>query len=223
MNQRSIHDRIMSREGGLDIPELREGEKAKKSLKKITAFSALGLLLVAGIVGFAAYQFPQVRQAFAAPATAQKAPGPALPDTPFLAHTKQAGISTCASVYPILGQLLTNGARYDVVSQWNRTDPDHHPIQAIVGLEYASQAFSGEAGGFVTAIPNGKDCDGLMVRVTPLQTPCANVPGTLPQGSKAANTLGKTSLYTLADNGGQILLVPSGETCVAVSIATARG
>jgi hypothetical protein len=223
MSQQSIHDRIMARESGPRIsPEDDKVLRSSKRTIKTIAFTVAGLLLL-GVAGFAAYQLPQVQQVFARPVAAKKTPDPSLADTPFLTHTKQAGLSACSNVFPILGQLLTSGAKYNIVSEWNQQAPDQHPIQALVGLDYESQSYTGPAGGVVMAAPNGTDCEGAMVRVAPLPMACSNVPATLPQGSKIANTLGKVSLYTLAGNAGQALLVPSGETCVVVSIAWARG
>lgn len=224
MTQQSIHDRIMSRESGPYIsPERgKDNKSGSKRTLKVVGLSVAALLVI-GAAGFAALQLPQVQQVFAQPVAAQKTPDPSLADTPFLAHSKQAGLSACSNVYPILGQLLTSGAKYNVVSEWNQQAADQHPIQGLVGLDYDTQNYTGLAGGIVMAAPNGTDCEGAMVRVAPLPTSCANVPATLPQGSNIANTLGRVSLYTLAGNGGQALLVPSGETCVVVSIAWARG
>ncbi len=222
MSQQSIHDRIMARESGPRIsPEDDKLLKSSKRTIRTITFTLAGLVLVA-VVGFAAYQLPQVQQVFAQPATAQKTPDPALPDTPFLAHVKQAGLSVCANVFPILGQLLTNGAKYDIVSQWNKSAPDQYPIQALVGLEYEAQSYTGPAGGVVMAVPNETSCQGAMIRVTPLTTMCSNVATRLPQGSKITNTLGKVSVYTLGQNGGQVLLVPARDSCVAVSVATVK-
>lgn len=223
MSQQSIHDRIMARESGLRIsPEDDEVLRSSQRTIKTIAFTVAGVLLL-GAAGFAAYQLPQVQQVFAQPVAAKKTPDPSLADTPFLTHTKQAGLSACSNVFPVLGQLLTSGAKYNIVSEWNQQAPDQHPIQALVGLDYESQDYTGPAGGIVMAAPNGTDCEGAMVRIAPLSMACSNIPATLPQGSKITNTLGKVSLYTLAGNGGQALLVPSGETCVVVSIAWAKG
>jgi len=205
-------------------PERRDDKGPQVSTRTVKALAfTLTALLLACAVGFAAFQLPQVQQVFAQPASVQKAPATSLPDTPFLAHTKQAGLSACSNVYPILGQLLTNGAKYNVVSEWNQQAADQHPIQGLVGLDYNSQNYAGPAGGIVMAAPNGTDCEGAMIRVAPLPMACSNVPVTLAQGSTFASTLGKVSLYTLADNGGQALLIPSGDICVVVSIAWARG
>lgn len=43
----------------------------------------------------------------------------------------------------------------------------------------------------------------------------------MPEDSKIASRLGKVSVYALADSGDQALLVPSGETCIVVSVAWA--
>ena len=42
-------------------------------------------------------------------AQAEVAAAPALPDSPFLQHVKQAGVQACSTVFPVLGQLLTTG------------------------------------------------------------------------------------------------------------------
>ncbi|CAA0128878.1 Uncharacterised protein [Starkeya nomas] len=168
-------------------------------------------------------RFTDLSNLLATPAAATKGPDAALPDTPFLTHAKQAGLAACSNVYPVLGQLLTDGARYNVVSTWNEQEPDKHAIQALVGLNYQSSSYTGSAGGVVVASPNGAACEGAMIRVAPLSATCASVPATLPQGSTLANTLGNVQVYALAGNGGQAMLVPSGGGCVVVSIAWARG
>jgi hypothetical protein len=61
-----------------------------------------------------------------------------------------------------------------------------------------------------------------MIRVTPVQKACSDVPSMLPKDSTLTNTLNKVSVYSLAGKGGQALLVPSGEGCTVVSIAWAR-
>ncbi len=223
MSQQSIHDQIMSRNRAANPAPVNPDDgprKGRRSWTHVILFTLLGLVVI-GIVGFTALQLPAVRNGIAQSAAAKKAPGPALPDTPFLAHVKQAGLSTCSNVFPILGQILTDGAKYNVQSEWNEKEPDKHPVQALVGLDYQSKNYTGPAAGLVFASPNGSACEGAMVRVAPLPISCQNVPATLPQGSKLTNSLGKVSVYTLANNGGQALLLPSGEACIVMSVAWA--
>jgi hypothetical protein len=148
---------------------------------------------------------------------------PVLADTPFLQHAKQAGLQACSSVFPVLGELLTNGAKYDVQSLWNREAADNHAMQALVGMNYSTDNYSGPAAGVVFASPTKSACEGTMVRVAPFSTSCANIPTNLPQGSKLANNLGQVSVYDLGDGKGSALLLPAGNSCVVISVATASG
>lgn len=105
MTQQSIHDRIMSREAPLPLRQL--------------VAIGLGVLLLAVAGGAAALRFIDLPTLLATPAVVTKGPDAALADTPFLAHAKQAGLAARSNVYPVLGQLLTDGAGYNVVSTWN--------------------------------------------------------------------------------------------------------
>ncbi|ASV84181.1 hypothetical protein CES85_4973 [Ochrobactrum quorumnocens] len=155
--------------------------------------------------------------------SADRKANPGLPATPFLEHVKQAGIKSCGTVYPILGQLLANGTEYNVQSQWHNTEPDKHTVQAFVGMKYATSIYSGPAAGLVFASPNGAACEGSMVRVAPFPRKCAEIPATLPPGSTLANTLGPIPVYNIANNGGQVLLLPSDQSCIVISVAQAAG
>jgi hypothetical protein len=183
----------------------------------------LGVVLVVGL-GLAGLQYAGVLTVFRQTTSAKAAgPDPSLPNTPFLAHAKQAGLRACSNVFPVLGQLLTNGAKYNVQTAWRNPEPDNHAVQALVGLDYATQGYSGPGAGVVFAAPNGEVCEGTMVRVTPFPKACNEVPAILAQGSTLENTLGQVAVYKLANNGGQALLLPAGSTCVVVSVAAAGG
>lgn len=146
-----------------------------------------------------------------------------IPESPFLAHTREAGVSTCSKVYPALGQLLTFGAQYDVHSEWNKEDPDRHPMQGLVGLNYTTPSYNGVAAGLVFATPTGASCEGVMVRIAPFARKCTDVSKTLPSGSSLGMTLSQINVYNLANNGGQALLLPFGESCIAISVTRAAG
>lgn len=144
-----------------------------------------------------------------------------LNETPFLQHAKQAGLVTCSTVFPVLGELLANGSQYSVQSSWNTESPDKHAVQALVGMEYSTESYSGSAAGVVFASPTGAGCEGAMIRVAPFSTSCENIPSVLPQGSKLTNNLGKVAVYSLGNNGGNALLLPNGNACVVVSVTSA--
>lgn len=152
----------------------------------------------------------------APPAAAQPAApaGAAQADPPFLAHTRQAGIKTCGTVYPALGQLLTEGSQFMVQSSWNRTAPDAHSVLALVGMTYGASP----AAGVVFASPSGTRCDGNLVRVVPFAEDCNAAATKLPQGSTPAANLAGVAVYNLPAAGGQAMLLAAGTGCVALSV-----
>ncbi|MCO6181001.1 hypothetical protein [Ciceribacter sp. RN22] len=228
MNQLSIHDRIMAasdRES--NVRHSGDPQPAVRSGFGLAFWVVLAALLAIALAAGAAIAFLQYSNPFASSGgraqtvSVPAAPQPALPDSPFLAHAREAGLEKCATVFPILGQMLTDGARFAVQSEWNEKEPDRHPVQALVGLDYQSEQYTGPAAGLVFAAPNGSSCEGTMVRVAPLPASCDSVSGSLPTGSKLIRSLGESSVFDLADNGGQALLLPSGTTCIVVSVARA--
>lgn len=142
---------------------------------------------------------------------------------PFLAHVSQAGVRTCANLFATLGQALTAGSTYAVQTQWDNTSPDTHAVQAVAGMSYDLPDYKTQAAGVVFASPVGQTCEGGFVRVAPFQKSCQEVAGTLPKGSVLADNLSNTMLFNLANNGGQALLVPTGNTCIVVSVARMGG
>lgn len=222
MNQKSIHDRIMSRS-----PILPEANDAKTPLAPRrnwlrTAALALVGIAVVGAAGYAAVNYDLIRALSPQPAVAgTNEATPKAADTPFLQHARQAGLQTCSTIFPALGELLTNGTQFSIQSAWNSEAPDKHLVQALVGMDYATEGYSGPAAGIVLAAPTGTACEGAMMRVAPFSTSCADIPAVFPQGSKLTNNLGKIAVYELGGNGGNALLLPTGNACVVISVASA--
>src|SRR5256885_272896 len=52
-------------------------------------------------------------------------------------------------------------------------------------------------------------------------SPCADIPSILPQGSKITDHLGQVEVYELGGNAGEALLLPTGKSCVVISVASA--
>jgi hypothetical protein len=225
MNQRSIHDRIMSRNRSNDAVQggIVDRNKPNRSWLRTAVFSLFGVAAV-GAAGFAALRYDVVGNFISQPAVAKtNEASQTLADTPFLQHTKQAGLQSCSTVFPVLGELLTNGTTYSVQSIWNNEAADKHVVQALVGMNFATEGYSGPAAGVVFAAPTASACEGAMVRVAPFAAACADIPAMLPKGSKLANNLGQISIYELADGGGNAMLLPTGNTCVVISVASAAG
>lgn len=222
MNQKSIHDRIMSRNPS--HPEANDANRPvgpRRNWLRPAALSLVGIAVV-GAAGYAAVSYDLIRAFGPQPAVAgtneanQKAA-----DTPFLQHAKQAGLQTCSTIFPALGELLTNGTQFSIQSAWNSEAPDKHVVQALVGMDYATESYSGPAAGVVFAAPTGSACEGTMMRVAPFSASCADIPAVFPQGSKLTNNLGKIAVYELGGNGGNALLLPTGNTCIVISVASA--
>jgi hypothetical protein len=223
MTQKSIHDRIMSRQQGDPAKFNHVGDlaKPKHSWAKLAIYSAIGIVAFGGLV-YGSMNYAAIGALVSQPAIAETSKvDPSRPETPFLQHVKQAGLKSCSTVFPVLGELLTNGAKYDVQTSWNSDAADSHSVQALVGMSYTTQSYSGPAAGVVVAAPTQSTCEGTMVRVAPFSASCADIPPILPQGSRLANNLGQIAVYALGNNGGNALLLPTGTGCVIVSVASA--
>lgn len=225
MNQQSIHERIMSRNrNDAAIQSLVDDQaKPRRKWRKATFLSLLAIAIT-GASGYAVARYDLIGNLLSQPAVAAANDAKqALPDTPFLQHAKQAGLQSCSTVFPVLGQLLTSGTQYNVQSIWNNEAADKHAVQALVGMNYATQGYSGPAAGIVFAAPVASGCEGSMVRVAPFTGSCPEVSAKFPNGSKLVNTLGQIGVYELGGEGGDAMLLPSGNGCVVISVASAAG
>ena len=198
-------------------------EKRRWSWRRTVIFSLLGLAVVSTAVS-AIVRYDIVQNIISQPAVAgTNEANQALAETPFLQHARQAGLQSCSTVFPALGELLTNGTQYNVQSIWNNEAADKHAVQALVGMNYATQGYSGPAAGIVFAAPIASGCEGSMVRVAPFTTSCSDISVKFPNGSKLVNSLGQIGVYELGNNGGNAMLLPAGSGCVVISVASAAG
>ena len=172
--------------------------------------AAVGTLYVQGVVTVNA---PPDGSARAAETTDKQ------PQNVFARHIRQAGMSKCTTVFPLLGEMLVAGAQYTARSHWNSENADQHMLQALVGLDYKSDGYEARAGGFVFASPlPGGGCEGAMVRIAPFPKACTDVEALLPEGSTAADTLSGIQTYQLGSGQGHAMLLPAGTaSCVAIS------
>lgn len=137
---------------------------------------------------------------------------------PFAAHALQAGANTCAASYAAVGKALTDGSQYMVKTGTSKQDRGRHALQGVVGMQYQNDSlYSGAAAGVVFSAPVGKSCETQTVRVIPLPQSCENAVAMLPKGATPAQPLENVGIYQLAD-GGQVMLVPATNGCVAVSV-----
>ncbi|TGQ11859.1 MULTISPECIES: hypothetical protein [unclassified Mesorhizobium] len=241
MTRQSIEDRILNRPQPAPLPEPPASPPPARSsawrLVRNTALLGAFAVLVAAAVVSSLRFFPALGEFVAGTASAQsQAPAAAKPTdvkpvaedasgvrTPFQTHASQAGVHTCANLFAALGQALTAGSTYAIQTQWDNTSPDTHAVQAVAGMSYDLPDYKTQAAGVVIASPVGQSCEGSLVRVAPFQKSCQEVAQTLPKGSVPADNLSNTSLFNLANNGGQALLVPTGNTCIVVSVARMGG
>jgi hypothetical protein len=174
-------------------------------------FKALHGMVVAGLL--------TVTTASATEAAPQKAATPQV--GPFQQQAAQLGVRQCANLFAGLGQTVTYGSTYGVQTNANKAAPDSRGAQALIGMSYNVPGYKAQAAGVVTATPVGQTCEGQLVRVAPFQKPCPEVVAMLPKGSVEGGNLSGVPLYNLGGNQGQALLVPSGATCVVVTVVQA--
>lgn len=156
---------------------------------------------------------------FLAPAEATAATAAPANAAIFRDQAEKVGARNCANLYEALGQGLTRGTAYSVKTEADKTAPDAHLVRGVLGMTYDLPDLKGSAGGVVVAAPSQDGCEGYMVRVAPFQKPCAEVVGLLPAGSTAGPPLLGVWQYQLAGTQGQALMIPSGSTCVVVTLS----
>lgn len=182
---------------------LGSGESAKRPKRRLTALAAITGIAFASGAGVSAL-------------AQQAAPAPA---NLFQDQAGKLGARKCAGLYAALGQGMTQGAAYTLKTETSKEAPDAHIVQGVVGMAYNLPDLKGPAGGIVLATPMPKGCEGYMVRVAPFQKPCAEVLRLLPAGSVEEQRLSGVPQYRLGGNQGQALVIPSGSTCVVVTLA----
>ncbi len=160
-------------------------------------------------------------------ASAQAAVGPttvaaAQNESPFLVQARQADAKTCAGVYQTLGTVAVEGSQFATQAIWSKTEADNRAIQGMTGMTYNAGTYVGPAAGVVFASPTGEKCEGIMVRVVPFQQNCEAVTALLPKGSAASSKLSEVAIYN-ADPGLQVMLIPAGTGCTALTILRAGG
>lgn len=200
----------------------------------------------AAVVGYAQQTAPpiQLQPATTAPAPAKKpaaakphakpqaqpAVAPAQPaaaqqqqPTVFDEHARQGNIVTCANLFGTLGRGLTPNSTYTAQSQWDSKAGNVHSVQSLVALnQTAANNTNQPAAGVVFAAPVGSACEGNLVRVTPSPESCPAVAAELAKLNGQNGTLGDLATITLP-NGAQIMLIPFGNACVAVTALRVAG
>jgi len=249
--QPSIHERIMTaRRTTGDGRDFMHSEvkpsPAKNSWLRIFCYSVATVSLL-GAVGVGVWQFPVLAQSAdqtakpkamqqVAPlqvpvptqspsagkeSTAAQAAGQDV--DPFTANAVNAGAKSCATIYGGLGKALTYGTQFMVQNQMGKLDPDRHALQGLVGMTFNGSQdaeYRGPAAGIVFAAPVAQGCEGTMVRIVPFQQSCQDASALLPKGSQSEHLLAGLPVYSLP-GGGQAMLMPSGQSCIAISIVRA--
>lgn len=217
---RSLHDRIMNQTKSPLEVEFKTTTTGKQSkCKRRKTMSVAALLLLAGAIIGGGTLF--VTENLTMNLFAEAKPKPTLPGSVFLRQAEEAKLSACGTVFPLLGSLLTDGTDYKAQTRFHNKKPDQNSVQSNVGMTFSTEAYSGPAAGIVFAAPNGSACEGAMVRIVPFEKTCAEVEATLPEGTNLSEPLNGVSVYQLSNNGGELMLLPTSSTCVAISIVRA--
>ncbi len=190
-----------------------EPKKAHPQRRASVRLSTIALS-IAALAGLAGAMTDAAAQA--APANAQQNAAAS-----FQKQAADLGIKSCANLFAALGDSLTRGTTYASNASTQKDAPNDHAAQAVVGMRYDTPNYKGQSAGVVFTSPTKSGCEGGLVRVAPFPQSCPDVVKQLPQGSTLATTLSGTPLYNLGGNQGQALLVPSGNSCVVVTVASA--
>lgn len=231
MRRQSIHDRIMSRPepDQMEDPLSLADAPSDTRRSRVVVLTAAAVLLAAAGIGFLFYEFGSFGRDVAQNPVTQPQSQVPQPDTrpaqtasttgidPFSKYATEAGVRTCNAAYVALGRALTDGSQYTVQTQTAKTEPDRHSLQAVVGMAFKSDEYTGPAAGVVFAVPIGQSCEGTMVRVTPFPKDCQTAASLVPKGSTSQGQLSGIPVYALP-TGGQVMLMPAGGSCVIVNI-----
>jgi hypothetical protein len=136
----------------------------------------------------------------------------------FSEQAYQLHANSCAGLYAALGNGAVAGSTYTLRTKVDGAAPNAHPVQGTVGMTYNLPNAKGPAAALVSAVPVGKKCEGQFVRIVPFQIDCNQILRDFPTGSKLIGNLSGVPFYELGGKGGQALTIPSGKTCVVVSI-----
>lgn len=216
----SIYDKIMSRSKNNSSSSNHEYIRFNGNYRKINLFLIL-LMIITSLYILISINYKVIMDMYTGffPRPVEKSSN----SSPFADHAHKAGIKKCESVFSTLGKTLTSGSQYNLRSSWNEGEPDKHAIHSLVGMKINSRDYSGPAAGVVFASPNGLGCQGTVIRVVPYPKACDAVVKILPSKSRKVSELGPVTAWDLADNGGEVLLLPSGQSCVVVSTINAFG
>ncbi|MET3909176.1 putative iron-regulated membrane protein [Bradyrhizobium sp. S3.3.6] len=170
---------------------------------------------------------PRPQETQTAPAAAASAPPQQAGQQPtvFDDHARQGNIVTCANLFGTLGRGVATNSNYTAQSQWDAKAGNSHSVQALVALapDQATQGNTNQrAAGVVFAAPVGASCEGNLVRVTPRMESCSIVAAELAKLNGQNGALGGLATIALP-NGAQVVLVPFGNACVAVTTLRVTG
>lgn len=157
-------------------------------------------------------------------AAAQPQPAAQQQPTVFDEHARQGHVTTCANVFGSLGRGLATNSTYTAQSQWDAKAGNAHSMQSLVALSPNPnpQNNTQRAAGVVFAAPVGSACEGNLVRVTPSAESCPAVAAELAKLQGQNGALGDLATITL-QNGAQVMLIPFGNACVAVTALRIAG
>jgi hypothetical protein len=170
---------------------------------------------------------PRPQEAQTPPSAAVSAPPQQAGQQPtvFDDHARQGNIVTCANLFGTLGRGLATNSTYTAQSQWDAKAGNSHSVQSLVALTPSPATPSSaaqQAAGIVFAAPVGSSCEGNLVRVTPRTESCPTVAAELAKLNGQNGALGDLSTIALP-NGAQVVLIPFGNACVAVTALRVAG
>ncbi len=136
----------------------------------------------------------------------------------FRDHIQRSGITSCSRLVDILGT-RTAETEHGVLSNWHSTKPDEHIFHSFIGLNYKNKGGLKTGASILVASPQKtSSCEGMVINVLPSSLSCSDIAKKIEtsKGGKKIASLATVPVFN-EQQGGNILLVPSGRSCVIIS------
>ncbi len=135
-----------------------------------------------------------------------------------VAHARAAGANTCVGTLTALSRLTIDG-NYAAMSNWNKSAPDAHMFNSVIGINHANATIPKAVSVLVTAPNAVHNCDATTVQVQPSALPCATLQNNMMQDKR--NILRQLASLSIIDSNTAVryLLLPGdAKNCVIVAV-----
>lgn len=197
----------------------REAKLIRKSSALVRwLFLTLGAVIIAGCAVLGTWYVVSRHQPSASVTDAKTVDEPV--KNVFWQQADSAGAKTCAKAASEMGNVITQGATYALLSIFGKDNADGHALQMLAGQVYGQKDAQTVAASLLFAAPVNGQCEGAALRVVPVSQSCAQMgQSRAMQGALKPQDLSGVSVYEFPANGSRIMLIPSpNDTCTVISV-----